>query len=91
MLDSNKTGETLMLLQLHKWGNGTGIRFTKELMERAGIAANDTLDAQIENGQIVLTPVFRHKSLKERAAEFGGELHLSDEMPREANVGNEVW
>ena len=80
-----------MQTQLKKWGNGTGIRFTKEFLREAGIAPNDTLTAEIINGQIVLTPSFRHRSLKERAAIYGGKLNLSEEMPREEPIGSEVW
>ena len=80
-----------MQTQLKKWGNGTGIRFTKEFLREAGIAPNDTLTAEIINGQIVLTPSFRHRSLKERAAAFGGDLKLSNEMERDEPVGTEVW
>lgn len=80
-----------MQTQLKKWGNGTGIRFTKEFLREAGIAPDDTLTAEIINGQIVLTPSFRHRSLKERAAAFGGDLKLSDEMERDEPVGTEVW
>ena len=80
-----------MQLRLKQWGNGTGIRFTKEFLRRAGISLNDTLDAEIINGQIVLTPQFRHRSLKERAAAYGGQLNLSEEMVREEPAGSEVW
>lgn len=80
-----------MQTQLKKWGNGTGIRFTKEFLREAGIAPDDTLTAEIINGQIVLTPSFRHRSLKERAAAFGGDLKLSAEMERDEPVGTEVW
>ena len=80
-----------MQTQLKKWGNGTGVRFTKEFLREAGIAPDDTLTAEIVNGQIVLTPSFRHRSLKERALAFGGNLNLSDEMEREEPVGSEVW
>jgi antitoxin component of MazEF toxin-antitoxin module len=80
-----------MQLRLKQWGNGTGIRFTKEFLRRAGISLNDTLDAEIINGQIVLTPQFRHRSLKERAAAYGGQLNLSSEIEREEPVGSEVW
>ena len=80
-----------MQTQLKKWGNGTGIRFTKEFLREAGIAPDDTLTAEIINGQIVLTPSFRHRSLKERAAAFGGDLKLSNEMERDVPVGTEVW
>ena len=77
--------------QVKKWGNGSGIRFTKEFLREAGISMEDTLNAEIVNGQIILTPVFRHRSLRERAVEFNGELNLSDEIEWDESVGSEVW
>jgi antitoxin MazE len=77
--------------QVKKWGNGSGIRFTKEFLREAGISMEDTLNAEIVNGQIILTPMFRHRSLRERAAEFNGELNLSDEIEWDEPVGSEVW
>ena len=80
-----------MQLTLKQWGNSSGILLPKELMNRAGIKQNDTLDAEVINGKIILTPGFRHRSLKERAAEYGGNLNLSDEIDWGEPVGNEVW
>ena len=80
-----------MQIQVKKWGNGSGIRFTKEFLREAGISMEDTLNAEIVNGQIILTPMFRHRSLRERAAEFNGELNLSDEIEWDEPVGSEVW
>ena len=80
-----------MQLQLKQWGNGTGIRFTKEFLNRAGVKLNDTLDAEIIDGRIVLTPHFRHRSLQERAAEYDGQLNLSAETDRDEPTGSEVW
>ena len=77
--------------RVKKWGNGSGIRFTKEFLREAGISMEDTLNAEIVNGQIILTPMFRHRSLRERAAEFNGELNLSDEIEWDEPVGSEVW
>jgi antitoxin MazE len=81
----------MMQTQVKKWGNGSGVRFTKEFLREAGITMDETLNAEIINGQIVLTPVFRHRSLRERAAEFNGALNLSDEIEWDEPVGNEVW
>ena len=64
----------------------TGVGKTKLSIELA-----KRLDAEIINGQIVLTPQFRHRSLKERAAAYGGQLNLSSEIEREEPVGSEVW
>ena len=81
----------MVQIQVKKWGNGSGIRFTKEFLRDAGITMEDMLNAEIVNGQIILTPMFRHRSLRERAAEFNGELNLSDEIEWDEPVGSEVW
>ena len=81
----------MVQIQVKKWGNGTGVRFTKEFLREAGISMEDMLNAEIVNGQIILTPMFRHRSLRERAAEFNGELNLSDEIEWDEPVGSEVW
>ena len=52
----------------------------KEFLREAGIAPDDTLTADMSNGQIVFAPPFHHRSLKERAAAFDGDLKLSDDM-----------
>ena len=44
---------------------------------------------QLEN--IILTSGFRHRSLKERAAEYDGKLNLSDEIDWGEPTGSEVW
>ncbi len=80
-----------MQLQVKKWGNGSGIRFTKEFLREAGITTDDTLNAEIVDGQIILSPAFRHRSLKERAAAYDGNLNLSDEIEWDEPVGSEVW
>ena len=80
-----------MQLRLKQWGNSQGIRFTKEFLRSAGLSENATLDAEIVDGKIVLTPSLTHRSLRERAAEYGGQLNLSEEIERAEPVGTEVW
>ena len=81
----------MMQIQMKKWGNGSGVRFTKEFIREAGLNTENTLNAEIINGEIILTPAFRHRSLREKAAEFNGELNLSDEIEWDGPVGREVW
>ncbi|MBT1179647.1 AbrB/MazE/SpoVT family DNA-binding domain-containing protein [Bifidobacterium vespertilionis] len=38
------------------WGNGQGIRLSKELISQAGLKVGDELDVQVENGGIRITP-----------------------------------
>jgi len=78
-------------VQLKNWGNSQGIRFSKEFLKNAGFRPNDTLNAQIVDGKIVLSRSFRHRTLKERAEPYGGELNLSDEIDWGEPVGSEVW
>ena len=47
-----------MQVQLKAWGNSQGIRLSREFLASAGIRPNDTLNAEIVDGKIVLTPCF---------------------------------
>ena len=80
-----------MQVQIRPWGNSQGIRLSKEFLKSAGMRPDETLDAEIVDGKIVLSRRFTHRSLRERAAEYGGQLNLSDEVQRDAPVGSEVW
>ena len=61
-----------MQAQVKEWGNGQGVRLSKEILKSAGITLNDILDITVSNGIITLAKPFRHKTLEERAAEFDG-------------------
>lgn len=80
-----------MQAQVKVWGNSQGIRIPKELLEDAGIALNELLDISVSDGVITLTKAFRHKTLEERAAEYGGSLNLDGEYDWGEPVGREVW
>jgi len=80
-----------MELQLKPWGNSQGIRFSREFLALAGIGPSDTLTAEIANGQIILRKQCAHRTLAQRAEAYGGELHLSDEIPASEPAGSEVW
>lgn len=80
-----------MQAQVKEWGNSQGIRLPKEILKSAGIALDETLDVIVSNGAITLTKPFRHKTLEERAAEFGGKLMLDGEYEWGEPVGREVW
>lgn len=45
----------------------------------------------MKNESIVLVKPFRHKTLEERASEFGGHLNLDGEYDWGEPVGREVW
>ena len=80
-----------MQVQIKPWGNSQGIRLPQSLLKEANIHADDTLEVRLDGSSIILTKAFPHRSLRERAAAFGGELRLSDELERDDAVGSEVW
>lgn len=80
-----------MQAQVKVWGNSQGVRIPKELLQDAGIALNERLDISASDGVITLTKTFRHRTLEERAAEYGGNLNLDGEYDWGEPVGREVW
>lgn len=80
-----------MQTQVKAWGNSQGVRISKEVLQAAAISINDTLDIKVSDGMIMLVKPFRHKTLEERAAEFGGKLSLDGEFDWGEAVGREVW
>ena len=80
-----------MQAQVKAWGNSQGIRIPKDILKEANIFVNDVLNVNVSNGQILLTKPFRHKTLEERAADFGGKLDLDGEFDWGHPTGREVW
>ena len=80
-----------MQTQVKAWGNSQGVRISKEVLQAAAISVDDTLDIKVSNGMIVLVKPVRHKTLEERAAEYGGKLALDGEFDWGEPIGREVW
>ena len=60
-------------------------------LNNGGIRSDEALIAEIVDGKIVLSREFAHRSLRDRAAEYGGRLNLSDEIQWDEPAGSEVW
>ena len=83
-----------MTAQVKQWGNSQGIRLSKKILDSAGIHINDYLKIELIDGNIVLSKTFRHKTLEERAAAYGGKLVNQGEVDLEipnGPAGREVW
>lgn len=86
-----KRGGATMQVQLKAWGNSQGIRFTKEFLAMAGIRPDETLTAEVQDGKIILSKAFQHRTLQQRAEAYGGQLNLSEEVDWGEPQGSEVW
>ena len=80
-----------MQTEVKVWGNSQGIRIPKEVLKEASLSVGDVLDFKVSKGVIILEKTIRHKSLEERAAEYGGKLHLDGEYDWGEDTGREVW
>ena len=81
-----------MITQVKAWGNSQGIRLSKELLALAEIKANDLLDISVIDGNNVLKKIEnRHRTLEERAKEYGGKLGPYEEYDWGEPVGRERW
>ena len=80
-----------MQTQVKTWGNSQGIRIPREVLQEAGMAVDDILEIEVSSGVIMLSKPFRHRTLEERAAEYGGKLNLDGEFDWGEPVGREIW
>ena len=48
-----------MITRIHKWGNGQGLRLSKELLSQADIEVGDAVEVALRDGSIVITPARR--------------------------------
>lgn len=81
-----------MVAQVKAWGNSQGIRLSKELLALAGIKNNDLLEIELIEGGIVLKKTRKeHRTLEERAKEFGDQLGPYEEFDWGTSEGRERW
>lgn len=81
-----------MTVQIKAWGNSQGIRLSKELLALVGFKNNDFLDVELVDGSIVLKKAKKkHRTLEERAQEYGGKLGPYEEFDWGESVGRERW
>ena len=76
---------------IKNWGNSKGIRIPKEFLTQLGITTETVLDIRIEGENIVISKIFRHKTLEERIIESGKPLKASEEIDMGEPKGSEVW
>ena len=84
-------GGDIMIARLKQWGNSQAVRIPKELLTEAAITENDILEIEVTNGTIIIKKQFRHKTLEERIAAYGGKFSLDGEYDWGESVGREIW
>ncbi|MBR0417664.1 MAG: PbsX family transcriptional regulator [Erysipelotrichaceae bacterium] len=82
-----------MTMKILKWGNSQGIRFSKELLERAGLSVDDPVDIRLnENDEIVISKSKKEKLTFEMLMkDWDGTYPEIGDTDWGDPVGEEIW
>lgn len=78
-----------MYTTIQKWGNSQAVRIPKAILEMAKLNENDTVEIRVQDGNLLIIPVKKHITLKERIAGYKGD-YQGGEWDTGKPVGNEV-
>ena len=67
-----------MYTTIQKWGNSQAIRLPKAILEMAKLNGNDKVEIKIQDGNLIIVPVKKHKTLAARIAEYQGDYTCSE-------------
>ncbi|MDD2400814.1 MAG: AbrB/MazE/SpoVT family DNA-binding domain-containing protein [Clostridia bacterium] len=67
-----------MFTTIQKWGNSQAVRIPKAILELAKLNENDKVEIKIIDGNLVIIPVKKHKTLQDRIAEYKGDYKCSE-------------
>ena len=79
-----------MYTSIQKWGNSQAVRLPKPLLEMVGLNENDKVEIKIQDGNLIIIPVKKHKKLEERIAEYEGDYQCFEWETGEP-AGKEVF
>jgi antitoxin MazE len=67
-----------MFTTIQKWGNSQAVRLPKAILEMADIHENDQVEIKVKDGNVIIIPVKKHRTLEERIAEYKGDYQCSE-------------
>lgn len=84
-----------MAITLTKWGNSVGVRISQSLLQRIGLHVGDQIDADYQDGAIVLRPVIKTQRTRVDVSSMIASITpstLPDVSEFETRpLGSEVW
>lgn len=78
-----------MLAKIQKWGNSNAIRIPKAIIEEANIGENTEVEIKVVSTNIVIIPLKKHITLKERIVNYSGN-YVCEEWDTGKKKGKEV-
>ena len=79
-----------MKATVQKWGNSLAIRIPKNVTKETKVIEGSSINIQVENGNIILSPSKKEYSLKELLKNITNE-NIHTEVSTGGRMGGEVW
>ena len=83
-----------MRITIKRWGNSAGMVITNIVMKELNLQPGQSVEAQVSNNQLILTPISRRYSLDELLAQCdmnAAELSEQDVWGKSTPAGDEIW
>ncbi|MCZ5524126.1 type II toxin-antitoxin system antitoxin ChpS [Escherichia coli] len=81
-------------MTIKRWGNSAGMVIPNILMKELNLQPGQSVEAQVSNNQLILTPISRRYSLDELLAQCdmnAAELSEQDVWGKSTPAGDEIW
>ena len=83
-----------MRITIKRWGNSSGMVIPNVVMKELNLRPGQSVEAQVSNNQLILTPISRRYSLDELLAHCdmnATELSEQDVWGKSTPAGDEIW
>ena len=83
-----------MRITIKRWGNSSGMVIPNVVMKELNLRPGQSVEAQVSNNQLILTPISRRYSLDELLAQCdmnATELSEQDVWSKSTPAGDEIW
>ncbi|EJA1200530.1 type II toxin-antitoxin system antitoxin ChpS [Escherichia coli] len=83
-----------MRITIKRWGNSSGMVIPNIIMKELNLQPGQSVEAQVSNNQLILTPVSKRYSLDELLAQCdmnAAELSEQDVWGKSTPAGDEIW
>ncbi|HBB2411288.1 TPA: type II toxin-antitoxin system ChpS family antitoxin [Escherichia coli] len=83
-----------MRITIKRWGNSSGMVIPNVVMKELNLRPGQSVEAQVSNNQLILTPISRRYSLDELLAQCdmnAAELSEQDVWGKSPPAGDEIW
>lgn len=83
-----------MRITIKRWGNSSGMVIPNVVMKELNLRPGQSVEAQVSNNQLIMTPISRRYSLDELLAQCdmnATELSEQDVWGKSTPAGDEIW